>query len=51
MTEAEYLAKRQNYATSDADMEIIDEAILKLDQQWLQQQESLVEGGELDDTE
>ena len=49
MTEQEYHKKRAEYATSNAPMEVIDEAIKKLDAQWESQQQSLVEGGEIDD--
>ena len=49
MTEEEYHKQRVLYATSDAPKEIIEEAIKKLDKQWDNQFNALVEGGELDD--
>ena len=51
MTEQEYQAKRELYATSNAPIEVIDAAITALDAQWQAQLTALVQGGELDDTE
>ena len=36
LTERDYLAKRANYANSHAPLEVINEAIAKLDKQWLE---------------
>ena len=36
LTEADYLAKRASYANSHAPLEVINEAIVKLDRQWLE---------------
>lgn len=36
LTEADYLAKRANYANSHAPLDVINEAIAKLDKQWLE---------------
>jgi hypothetical protein len=51
MTEEEYHKKRTSYASSDAPKEVIDEAIKKLDEQWDNQFNAMIEGGELDDIE
>lgn len=51
MTEEEYHKKRTSYAISDAPKEVIEEAIKKLDEQWDNQFNAMVEGGELDDVE
>jgi hypothetical protein len=49
MTKAEYLKLRFNYEMSDAPIEVREEAIRKLDARWVAQNESMVEGGDLDD--
>ena len=36
LTERDYLAKRASYANSHAPLEVINEAIAKLDKQWLE---------------
>lgn len=36
LTEADYLAKRANYANSHAPLDVIIMAIVKLDKQWLE---------------
>ena len=36
LIEADYLAKRASYANSHAPLEVINEAIAKLDRQWLE---------------
>ena len=51
MTEDEYHNKRTFYGTSDAPIEVIEEAIRKLDEQWKAQNAALAEIGELDDVE
>ena len=51
MTEDEYHNKRNLYGTSDAPIEVIEEAIRKLDEQWQAQNAALAEIGELDDIE
>ena len=51
MTESEYHAKRLNYASSDAPIEVIEEAIRLLDAKWANQFTALVEQGEITDAD